>query len=219
MTTTKERQILFTGAMVRALLAGTKTQTRRIIKSPTGTFEINSTLDMKQCWLNVTDANEQAVRPLMCPYGQPGERLWVRENLFWSEHEDGWCYQADNDMLECEYSEAPILQKPLKSFIPSMHMPRVASRILLEIVAVRVERLQDISADDSVAEGVEVSHRDTSGMPWYKLPGWEKPINVSDAKIVYQHIWETINGADSWKANPWVWVVEFRKVQKGADNV
>lgn len=205
-TAIKERPILFSGPMVRALLAGTKTQTRRIVKSFTGTFEINSTLDKKECWLNVTDANEQALCPLLCPYGEPGVRLWVRETLFWSEHEDSYCYQADNAQLMLEAPTAPILKK-IKPAIPSIHMPREACRLVLEVEAVRVERLQDISEADAVAEGILTNEE---GHYWSYDSGKFDPWYT--AKEAYASLWESINGAGSWEANPWVWVVEFKRL-------
>lgn len=236
-TQIKERQILFSGAMVRALLAGTKTQTRRImadqppidptkVKTVLGNYDAGYGLyyvaDEPSPFSKDSDNNWRTWYDyfIKCPYGKPGERLWVRESLFWSEHEDGWCYQADNDMLGCEYSEAPILLKPLKSFIPSIHMPRVASRILLEVVSVRVERLNDCSAADAVAEGIEAY--DGGGV--YKLYGSERASRIGSAPATrtdyvppiesYKSLWETINGENSWQANPWVWVVEFRRVEE-----
>jgi hypothetical protein len=209
----KERPILFSGAMVRALLDGSKTQTRRIIKSPTGTFEINSTLDNpKQCWLNVTDANEEAIRPLPCPYGQPGDRLWVREtwkNWFFGMdgvNAPGVQYAADNAMVW--RPEASQISD--KVWRPSIFMHRWASRLLLEITAVRCERLQDISEADAVAEGVEVTSK---GEYIKRYKHYTEGGGGLDATQSYQTLWASINGPESWEANPWVWVVTFKVVQ------
>ncbi|TVT43099.1 hypothetical protein FNT36_03130 [Hymenobacter setariae] len=201
MGTIKERPILFSGAMVRALLNGSKTQTRRAIKpQPTqprqAGYILHSTDKSREGGFQWSDADcKNLSEPIHCPYGQPGDRLWVRETLFWSACDDGWCYQADNDMLQCEYHLAPILLKDYKPAIPSIHMPRVASRLLLEITAVRVERLQDINTDDIKAEGIR--HTIDYG-----------PILYEE----WQLLWEKINGPESWAANPWVWVVEFKVI-------
>ena len=172
----KERPILFSAPMVRALLAGTKTQTRRIIKPQHLAFFNQDAAAMLSDW------NE---RPL--PYGQPGDRLWVREtfgHFECNQHFKPGCnvyYRADGNCLE------------LEPWRPSIHMPRWASRITLEITSVRVERLQDISEADAIAEGV------------YTDP-------ACPAYDAYAQLWDEINGLGSWEANPWVWVIEFRRL-------
>lgn len=192
--------------MVRALLAGTKTQTRREVKSPTGTFELNSTLsNPKQCWLNVTDSNEEAIRPLLCPYGQPGDRLWVRET--WRILPDGsYTYGAN-------YTEE---EAAINKWKPSIFMPRWASRILLEIVSVRVERLQDISEADAVAEGIE-RVGEMLGLPAWK--DYTCGTMLTSAVNSYHTLWKSINGTGSWQANPWVWVVEFKRIDSEGKEV
>ncbi len=187
-----ERPILFSAPMVRALLAGTKTQTRRLIKpQPTGNADVQFHVAAA---LTIAPDGKQ----LRCPYGQPGDRLWVREATInveehgyvgpvYVESEEGescliYGLGPPDDMTEIEPHD---LRKR-----PSIHMPRSYARITLEITAVRVEQLQEISDEDAVAEG----------MP------------IDDAKHDYSLLWDRINGPGSWAANPWVWVVEFRRI-------
>ena len=181
----KERPILFSAPMVRALLAGTKTQTRRIIKPQHLAFFNQDAAAMLSDW------NE---RPL--PYGQTGDRLWVRETFGHFErnqHFKPGCnvyYRADGNCLE------------LEPWRPSIHMPRWASRITLEITSVRVERLQDISEADAQAEGVT-----DDGSLVTDLDGKDRGGTIA----AYATLWEVINGVGSWDDNPWVWVVSFKR--------
>jgi len=163
MTTPRERPILFNGPMVQAILAGTKTQTRRVVKT-----------DFHHDPEKLTAAH--------CPHGNPGDRLWVRET--WCIQPGGYGYRADNDPTD----------NPCK-WRPSIHMPRIASRITLDITAVRVNRLQDITTLDIIDEGVwPVDHTfgdNKAHRKWIKL-------------------WDSINGKKApWASNPWVWVIEF----------
>ena len=233
MTTTIERPILFNGAMVRAILEGRKTQTRRVVKpQPAGKY-LKSALDGE--WLSkpfgglVLPMIEDL--PIECPYGQPGDRLWVRETwqgplLDSEEHEaqfrddgpeafkkPGFCAYRATDTLDAVDVDGNEL-----CWRPSIHMPRWASRILLEVVSVRVERLNDISESDCWAEGIEeVIHL-------FDAPSQAEMANrlglcLEDAKPLYAQLWEFINGAGSWDENPWVWVVEFKRIEppKGAE--
>ncbi len=208
----KERPILFSGPMILALLAGKKTQTRRAMKPQP--VEDNGLL-----WWhyskNEGTANNEAGQPAKswlqkCPYGQVGDRLWVRETLFWSTCDDGWCYQAGNDPVMLETYTAPILLKE-KPAIPSIHMPREASRILLEITDVRVERLNDISEADAIAEGIEQTEDWGGNWKWYQ--DYLSEPNQLQARESYASLWKKINGLDSWNKNPWVWVVCFRRIE------
>lgn len=212
----KERPILFSAPMVRAILEGRKTQTRRVVKPgpPDG-------LGMYAClgaW-RYEGVDYRANEVETCPYGVPGDRLWVRETwqmvdpLEVPENRRGsrapftgcqgariipWVatYRADGELAHERYGD--IVWKP------SIHMPRWASRITLEITGVRVERLQDISEEDALAEGV---HR----FDWQDDNG-ECPATTREA---FARLWASINGPDSWTANPWVWVVEFRRIGDG----
>lgn len=214
----KERPILFSSAMVRALLDGRKTQTRRIIKTMN-----NNRLEVKVGgkWRQIHAADPN----LPCPYGQPGDRLWVRETfgVLDADHQTPDCkcyYKAD-----CrEGSESDDLRKEYGyKYKPSIHMPRWASRITLEIVSVRVERLNDISEQDALAEGmkgitkdrilVKYGIPDSDGQPGTDNYGWPWNKWCTDPRGAFFGLWESINGAGSWQQNPWVWVVEFKRVQ------
>ena len=200
--------------MVRAILAGTKTQTRRVVKhhpSDDGNMVLVDHGD--GWWPYRSDDSERPVVnggdeiPYRCPYGQPGDRLWVRET--WccvhgvpdaggKPHPDDFVrYRADNGPGEQVITD-------VKAWHPSIHMPRVYSRILLEITAVRVERVQYISQDDSVAEGCD----DIRDM--LLVPG--RIFYAGGPREAYRVLWDSINGPGSWAANPWVWVVEFRRL-------
>ena len=194
----KERPILFSAPMVRAILDGRKTQTRRIVNKKHLPFLANITgnfLDGK--W------NQ---RPL--PYGKPGDRLWVRESF----NHDGnhYIYAAD-------LNDAGV-QKWAAKWKPSIHMPRSASRILLEITGVRVERLQDISEEDAIAEGISrVPFRPCDGWPICDgyMVGKDDGVTglAAKASTAYKKLWESINGPGSWDLNPWVWVVELKVLE------
>lgn len=163
----KERPIIFSGPMVRALLAGTKTQTRRICK-----LEVRAGMPEPE-WASLLKC---------CPYGQPGLKLWVRETF----------RECNGTEKRIDYRATTDVPNPNANWRPSIFMPRAASRITLEIMSVRVERLRDISEADAMAEGVGIQ--------------CESPMAVME----YSLLWESINGAGSWDANPWVWVVSFK---------
>lgn len=194
----KERPIIFSGAMVRALLAGTKTQTRRVVKP------LPITLNRDTNSLEVDDeniANGRFAKQVPCPYGQPGDRLWVREAHWWfkdePDHETGY-YPPKLTVEDVEYrADGDDVRKVWR---PSIFMPRWASRITLEVTSVRVERLQDISRGDAMAEGC----------PFPNLAQGDDP------RRWYAHLWDEIHGEGSVEANPWVWVVEFRSVEVAA---
>ena len=183
----KERPILFSAPMVRALLAGTKTQTRRIVKVPKR-FEGFS-------------SPAHAGVDFGCPYGAVGDRLWVRETwgLGFEDGEGGYSAipwtgadpQKDGKAFyRADFNDPP--DAPRRPWRPSIHMPRWASRITLEITGVRVERLRDISQSDAMDEGVSV------GSP-----------ATFQAVAAFRDLWESINGEGSWNENPFVWVVCF----------
>jgi hypothetical protein len=203
----KERPILFTGAMVRALLSGDKTQTRRIVKPQPAVSDAGNLMGE---WLRrpldgllLPKLQDIAIH---CPFGQPGDRLWVRES-FWGCDLPGFgdqpCVVYDDEWVGKEYQ--PAAARPwARKFgrIPSIHMPRDCSRILLEITAMRVERLQDISEADAAAEG------------WQRRPELsdDPTVHADAARDWYSDLWESINGAGSWAANPWIWVIEFKRI-------
>lgn len=216
----RERPILFSAPMVRALLDGTKTQTRRIASKAVRHPDLGNLYTPGAL---VLEKEPQHVIDRCCPYGQPGDRLWVRETFV-----QGWpCVDGTPDQYDDEGNEKPIhtwyRATASSSFAwanddggyseripwkPSIHMPRAASRILLEVTGVRVERLQDISPADARAEGCD--HDDPCDHVRLSCEAIGCP--GPDYRIGYRHLWERIHGAGSWDANPWVWVVEFRRV-------
>lgn len=194
----KERPILFSAPMVRALLAGTKTQTRRIAK-PVRHPDLGNVYAPGAL---VLEHEPQHVIDRCCPYGRPGDRLWVRETH--NTHGGLATYRADGDWIADYHREEP--QQPRLRWVPAIHMPRTASRITLEITGTRVERLQDISEEDAKAEGA---------------PGYEEGLDAPPPdgdhewsyRASFQRLWEQINGPGAWAKNPWVWVVEFERAQ------
>jgi hypothetical protein len=191
-----ERPILFSAPMVRALLDGSKTQTRRAVSArliERWTVEESA---------HHRDFDDEEVLP-DCPYGRVGDRLWVKETC--ALVNDGspdpfLVYRADRGARNLSGQRGGITYWMASDYEPerwrpSIHMPRWASRITLEITEVRVERLQDISAEDFIAEGLATTLREHDA--------------VCHLRDQYRELWESINGAGSWDANPWVWVVSF----------
>lgn len=200
----KERPILFSGPMVRAILEGHKTVTRRAISvkltnrfdEPRGPADVAAGYPFVEC----DDGYWPAVN--FCPYGQPGDRLWVRETF---------AIYGDRKMAAIHYrADHPhhVGQKGM-GYKPSIHMPRWASRILLEIAAVRVERLHDISEEQARAEGITDGGCTNCGE--HEPCGCDCP--APSAVDSFAHLWQQINGAESWDANPWVWVVELKRIE------
>ena len=178
----KERPIIFSGPMVRAILDGRKTQTRRVVKpQPDEVKDPNAKVALITCLRFYQAGKEHS-----CPYGAPGDRLWVRET-FAMESPTCPVYLADQTD-----------KTTVERWKPSIHMPRWASRLTLEIVSVRVERSQDISEKDAAAEGCE--------------PKPEKDHDIFKFTKGYETLWKSINGFGSWALNPWVWVIEFKKL-------
>jgi hypothetical protein len=210
----KERPILFSGDMVRALLDGSKTQTRRIVK-PQFEREPVDVIDGVPSWDAPTNYDGEVqmntTRGKPCPYGVPGDRLWVRES-FWGCDMPGYgdqpCVVYEDEWRGKEYHAAEVRPYARRfGHIPGIHMPRDASRVLLEVTGVRVERLQDISETDAIAEGITKTRAgfwSTYGRSG--VDGTYSPVSS------YRCLWDSINGPESWDANPWVWVVEFRRI-------
>lgn len=213
----KERPILFSGPMVRAILAGQKTQTRRVVKlrhdrrivgdpEHDGTFE----------WWPVDRGDGVVVkqsRAVMlgeCPYGVPGGRLWVRETwgeIVWSTiygdrrpPRTEIVYRAGPHPFD---RDVPHGWDAVNRWKPSIHMRRTDSRLTIEVVGVRVERLQKISRKDAKAEGFLPSGNG--------LESWGGQC-YGNAQLAFEACWKDINGLESWNENPWVWVIEFAKL-------
>lgn len=200
----KERPILFGGEMVRAILDGRKTQTRRVVKPA-------------PCGLRMGLPYGKG-RYITCPYGQPGDRLWVREtHAFVGSIDPGWLlYRASGYESECQRHgfDRPYPAVSSIKWRPSIHMPRWASRITLEITGVRVERLQEISEDDAKAEGCGLYVPGHGFITQADLA--EGYSNYLAPRMGFEFVWTKINGPGSWDANPWVWVVEFKRLAEGA---
>lgn len=220
----KERPILFSAPMVRAILAGTKSQTRRVVKPVPSTLVDGFYLPFKDEPNNWHGFGGDLIHWYgSCPYGQPGDRLWVRETWMPDPPCDGtWGYTAWAGCREgqiaavpeqfrkpefCNYRASWPHKEDGMRWTPAIHMPRWASRITLEVTGVRVERLQDISEADALAEGI-VQLRDGG----FGLPAGEH-YHAADPRISYWSLWEHINGTGSVEANPWVWCVAFRHLE------
>ena len=214
----KERPMIFNAEMVRAILDGRKTQTRRIMKPqptpctlqkgghwwPSNVFK--TMLHIEEEMQNGKGGWGGLVGDA-CPFGDVGDRIWVREA--WAR------YNIDQDSHDMAYRATTPEDWPEEGrWRPSIHMPRWASRITLEITGVGVQRLQSISPNDASREGL------------IKLPATGRYcLNQGDqyfggashdAREVFSWLWESIYGAESWQSNPWVWVIEFKRIEGGA---
>ena len=212
----KERPILFNAEMVKAILGGRKTQTRRVIK-PQPSSGVRKSVLVKS---GVEDGHG---REIVCQLGQPGDQLWVRETFATLGNEDGCAIDWQKNLVKAGGPDAALIyrasceQRPGNyglwsipddefwkphtenmqyegSWVPSIHMPRWASRINLLITGIRVERLDDISQHDARCEGIVDHH------------------NVGQEKYLFSRLWRDIYGEESWSDNPWIWVIEFERV-------
>lgn len=220
----REKGLIFNSEMVRAILDGRKTQTRRPIKWKQTRFtEIGEREDGSK-WPWSEDAERACDFWHPCPFGAVGDRIWVRET--WSSDfanyypNDRVWYAADNnrqldiDMVDGVrgiYSPESDVHVPFR-WHPSIHMPRWASRILLEITDVRVERLNAISEEDARAEGIIDGGCLNCGEP--EPCGCANP--DPDATDAFAYLWQSTYGQENWNANPWVWVISFKRIEGGA---
>jgi hypothetical protein len=215
--TAREHPILFSGPMVRALLLGTKTQTRRVVRLPSdrGAWEASTLGGPGVRHSDGTPAaeftclwNTTTGKALACPYGAPGDRLWVRE---------AWSYFGGAEYLYQQDRESVVYRTDGEeqngrgwTWRPSIHMPRWASRITLEVTEVRVQRLQDISEEDAQAEGAPRDHE-----PCDHIRRSCEDIGCLGPtyRASFCELWDSINGDRTpWKSNPWVWAISFRMV-------
>lgn len=210
----KERPILFNGEMVRAILDGRKTQTRR----PT-----------KFGWCGTAEylLRQSTIDPAYkSPFGAIGDRLWVRETWGLMSYHDttDWCGYSIKDVSEAELRERFVVEHaanwnlPNESayWRPSIHMPRWASRITLEITGVRVERVQemegmDAASSDALKEGVHRIHHEGGNYYYSAFRNQPDPKNWTDPCLAFKELWQSIYS--NWDANPWVWVYEFRRIK------
>lgn len=220
----RESPILFNADMVRAVLDGRKSQTRRIIKPQpferswsrhdhqieivSGRAENGDEIDGLLAYTKSSGGEWHA----KCPFGQAGDRLWVRETfrvhsratdvatlVYKASEQQSWTQQTHRVPIEKCNKPAVV-----DTCTPSIHMPRWASRITLEITGVRVERLNSMTESDALAEGCNGGHDSIPGYMYSATPHEH-----------FHHVWQSIYGDDSWQANPWVWVVEFKRVEMG----
>jgi hypothetical protein len=218
----KERPILFSAPMVRALLAGTKTQTRRVCKAAADLCEVVAIQDpatlhegqRPPCVTPGWFGDAEGDRQFFSPYGAPGDQLWVREAWgFYDWPKDNprnsrIVYRADGEPRRGD-----------QKWRPSIHMTRAASRILLGVTEVRVQRLQDINEADAIAEGCHPAQSlrgdddiaVANAMRYLERRGG--PLRIDSPVARYMVLWESINGAGSWEANPWVWAVSFKRLK------
>ncbi|MDM2957387.1 hypothetical protein [Citrobacter sp. CK206] len=220
-----ERGMIFNAEMVRAILDGRKTQTRRVMNPQPANDISRATFPNPDVvgWSSSLRHKHGSTTAHFCPFGAVGDRLWVRETFqgpLVSEElfEE---YRAYPEKFEtpqyCEYAadggarpEYCDLDDNLRhGWRPSIHMPRWASRILLEITSVRVERLNDISQEDAQDEGMEL----TGWRPTYSDP--DSGGEVWTPYDNFAELWQSIYGVGSWLSNPWVWVIEFRRIDGG----
>ena len=254
-----DKPILFSAEMIRALLDGRKTQTRRVVKPQPpiqppenchpkhekkhsapyldaycGEHKTQSNprgMSADWCWWQVD--NRQCLPTFRCPYGQPGDLLWVRET---------WCQQFGSLTLKpleprCAFYRATEKQHIVKSdddchvslnadgteaspWIPSIFMPRWASRLTLTLTEVRVQRLQEISEDDAISEGIERVGGPTSCSPWKDYSREQRFKFFSAPSASYRTLWDSINAKRApWESNPWVWALTFTVHQSNIDTM
>jgi hypothetical protein len=207
----KETPILFSTPMVQAILEGRKTQTRRIIKPQPSTPS------------HITYLINEPIH--ICPYGLAGDTLWVRETWATSKALN---HTKPSDLLPgfgCEYKAGGTSLHGINNLVDrgrwrtSIHMPKVAARIWLEITDVRVERLRDISEKDAINEGIEKLQYGKPGLNQYSVKTkdgikYGYSTNCETAKECFNELWASINGQESLETNPWVWVIDFKRIEK-----
>lgn len=213
MSTIKDRPILFNGPLVRAILEGRKTVTRRPVKATKAHADGFMMLDHGKGWWpynafgDFASDHEGMEYPIACPYGKLGDWLWVRETCFINDYREASVPEQERADCEIHYRADGIPdfegEEELIRWRPSIHMPRWASRILLEVTDVRVERLQDITEEQALAEGIK-KHSDGG----YHV---EDGKHFSDSPVEsFACLWSSVGG--DWDANPWVWCVSFKRI-------
>ncbi len=206
----KERPLIMSAPMVRATLDDLKTQTRRIVRFP---------LRVDGASVGDLHSGDEARVVQFCPYGQPGDRLWVRETWGHDGPDLETVRRRLEDAIPFDNTYGPFYRATEAApdtirWRPSIHMPKWAARIWLEVTGVRVERLQDISEDDAIAEGVR-RHQSWGGAISYRVDGLDlKGYQTFKASDAFCALWDSLNAKRGygWKVNPWVWVIKFRRL-------
>lgn len=222
MTKITERGMIFNGEMVRALLDGRKTQTRRIVKGTDSAVKFCKewNINGEEVFVVLGEKDHTGMNPVLgaisCPFGAVGNRIWVREAfrvhsratdvatlVYKASERNSWTEQTHRvPVAVCNKPATP------EKWTPSLHMPRWASRILLEITDVRVERLNAINEHDAQAEGVAKLR---GGFWKHYQPGWtQHQLSASGSFVT---LWKSIYGDESWNSNPWVWVIKFKRIE------
>jgi len=233
-----ERPILFSGAMVRAILEGRKTQTRRALNPQPGPCDHKVNEEYEGCHIPteffMMSAGDWACRTcgngmrmtrndavgIRCPYGKPGDMLWVRETFIQNPAEYDYYLSSsvpivpDNTVYRADVNDPN--PGPWK---PAIHMPRKLSRLTLEITKVRVERVQEITYEDAKAEGCEVTEPRMFSLFGADAQKRQEIYDIH-GRLAYEPLWDSINakrenGMYAWSANPWVWVIEFSRAERG----
>jgi len=207
----KEIPILFSTPMVQAIIDGRKTETRRVMKPQPLLLVYKNTLCVDS-WNNYASDIEDDYKTYKCPYGKPGDVLWVRESF----NRD---YPTKQIYFKASWETLPEWLKEVANehgfgaleWKPSIHMPKAAARIWLQVEEIRVERLQDITEESAIAEGI-IDYEDGTYKNYFTQKGLREQDGVDCilAKGSFQSLWCSINGLESWDANPWVWVVKFK---------
>lgn len=216
----KERGMIFNAEMVRAILDGRKTQTRRLVNPEPDSPQLLEARTAESGYVYAIHANRSNVHQGRfrwdCPFGKPGDRIWVRETF--GDCGERLVYRADtDDGAQCKVNR----------WTPSIHMPRCASRITLEITGVRVERLNDISHEDAGREGIHTEVWDQTVVArnyaaedeFFQFWSESMPHYVEMNELYrasFHSLWQSIYGEESFLANPWVWVIDFRRIEGGA---
>lgn len=223
MNSKNEKPILYSASMIRAKLESRKTQTRRIFKLPSWVEWYEDMGGDKTGFVIPKDPKYRgwySIDELPCPYGKVGDRLWARET--WQYHPD-FPEIANRFVYRADISS----QFDVEKWRPSIYMPRCASRILDEITEIRIERLNDITAEDALAEGIEKNWigpldkgpNGFGGQGWCEECGWIDYLNTMDEDYAhtpiesYRSLWESINGKGSWNKNPFVWVITTKTIR------
>ncbi|KGH27743.1 ASCH domain-containing protein [Comamonas testosteroni] len=215
----KETGLMFKAPLVRAILSGQKTQTRRVVKPQPPEDRLHRSVDApdsfvaegEHTWWSGT-YTQGIYHSAKCPFGKRGDRIYVRETWCQQADDDGclidnvyWYRATDPDVMDSEDME----KSPWR---PSIHMPKSAARIWLEVTGVRVERLQDISNEDAIAEGVNRISHGREGDYYSAIRNEQHPKNWTYPDDAFRELWESTGG--DWAANPWVWVIDFKRIDR-----